>query len=85
MDKKVNASRMTFTKKGLAAGLLCLSAMLWQCCDKASTDYGAWMEKPQSEWPQITMINQIEYTDKSHHEVGFIQGNPEALEDVSEE
>ena len=24
------------------------------------------MDKPQSEWPQITMINQIEYTDKNH-------------------
>jgi len=28
------------------------------------------MEKPQSEWPQITMINQIEYTDKSHPVAG---------------
>ena len=24
------------------------------------------MDRPQSEWPQITMINQIEYTDKNH-------------------
>ena len=24
------------------------------------------MQRPQSEWPQITMINQIEYTDKNH-------------------
>ena len=24
------------------------------------------MEKPESEWPQITMINQIEYADKNH-------------------
>lgn len=28
------------------------------------------MEKPQSEWPQITMINQIEYTDKNHPVAG---------------
>ena len=26
--------------------------------------------KPQREWPQITMINQIEYTDKSHPVAG---------------
>lgn len=31
-----------------------------------SSAYGAWMQKPQSEWPQMTMINQIEYTDKAH-------------------
>lgn len=24
-----------------------------------------WVERPQNEWPQITMINQIEYVDKS--------------------
>ena len=29
-------------------------------------DYGKWMRKPQHEWPQITLINQIEYTDKKH-------------------
>jgi hypothetical protein len=29
-------------------------------------DYGAWMSSPRSEWPQIAMINRIEYTDKSH-------------------
>ena len=32
--------------------------------------YGNWMKKPQSEWPQITMINNIEYTDKSHPVAG---------------
>jgi len=25
-----------------------------------------WIGKPQKDWPQITMINQIEYVDKSH-------------------
>jgi len=40
--------------------------MLCQCQDEEVTGYGHWMTKPQSEWPQITMINQIEYTDKSH-------------------
>lgn len=25
-----------------------------------------WIDKPQSEWPQIAMINHIEYSDKSH-------------------
>jgi hypothetical protein len=28
------------------------------------------MERPQSEWPQITMINQIEYTDNNHPVAG---------------
>ena len=28
--------------------------------------YGQWMEQPQSEWPQITMVSQIEYTDAEH-------------------
>ncbi len=27
---------------------------------------GRWIDKPQSEWPQIAMINHIEYSDKSH-------------------
>jgi len=35
-----------------------------------SDPYGAWMAKPQSEWPQITMINQITYTDKHHPVAG---------------
>ncbi len=26
----------------------------------------SWIDKPKKEWPQITMINQIEYVDKSH-------------------
>ncbi|MFC1724742.1 HEAT repeat domain-containing protein [candidate division KSB1 bacterium] len=28
-------------------------------------EYGSWMKKPAHEWPQITMINNIEYIDKS--------------------
>ncbi len=70
MRKKQNTARMMFVKTGLAALLLCFSAVLWQCQKEESTDYGRWMDKPQSEWPQITMINQIQYTDKSHPVAG---------------
>jgi hypothetical protein len=31
-----------------------------------SDTYGDWMKKPQTEWPQLTMVNQIDYTDKHH-------------------
>ena len=34
--------------------------------DSDTTEYGNWMAKPQNQWPQITMINRIEYTDKYH-------------------
>jgi hypothetical protein len=66
MGKERNASKVMFVRKGLAVCLICLLAMLWQCHNNESIDYGRWMAKPQSEWPQITMINQIEYTDKNH-------------------
>jgi hypothetical protein len=66
MEKERNASRVIILKRSFAVWLVCLSAMLWQCRNNNSTDYGEWMEKPQTEWPQITMINQIEYTDKNH-------------------
>ena len=29
-----------------------------------------WIDKPQDEWPQITMINHIEYVDKTHPVAG---------------
>jgi len=70
MGKKRSVSRMIFLKTGLAACFFCFSAVLWQCYDNEPVDYGRWMEKPQSEWPQITMINQIEYTDKNHPVAG---------------
>ncbi len=35
-----------------------------------SGNYGEWMNKPQSEWPQITMINNIEYSNKSYPVAG---------------
>ena len=70
MAKKRSATKMIFVKITLAAWLLCSSAVLWQCQDNGSTDSEKWIEKPQSEWPQITMINQIEYTDKNHPVAG---------------
>jgi len=70
MKKKRGATGMKVLKIGLAAWVLCSSGLLWQCQDKGSAGYGRWIEKPQSEWPQITMINQIEYTDKNHPVAG---------------
>lgn len=70
MGKKRSASRMTFLKTGLVVWFFCFSAVLWQCHDNEPSDYGRWMEKSQGEWPQITMINQIEYTDKNHPVAG---------------
>jgi hypothetical protein len=66
MGKNRSSSGIIFIKTGLIICLLCFSALLWQCQDNDRTDYGQWMDKPQSEWPKITMINQIEYLDKSH-------------------
>ena len=42
-------------------------ALLGLClvCPSRSQQSGAWIDKPRSEWPQITMINRIEYVDKS--------------------
>lgn len=38
--------------------------------DSISAEYGQWMKLPQSQWPQIAMINQIEYTDANHPVAG---------------
>jgi len=47
----------------IVAGLICgLSLVPSVQPQQAET----WMSKPQKDWPQITMINQIEYVDKSH-------------------
>ena len=62
---------MMFIKTGWLVGLCCFFALLWQCQgNEPAAYYGQWMEKPQSEWPQITMINQIEYADKNHPVAG---------------
>ncbi len=50
----------------IAAGIVLFAATLGLCQTDASTEYGQWMAKPQSEWPQIAMINQIEYTDVNY-------------------
>jgi hypothetical protein len=65
---------MKFFRLGLAVWLLCWFASCGQSGGGESGGYGSWMDKPQSEWPQITMINQIDYTDK-HCEIagcGFL-------------
>ncbi|MFC1475303.1 serine protease [Candidatus Zixiibacteriota bacterium] len=66
MEKKQNVFTMIFIKTCLFLLLVCFSTGLCQSNDNEPDIYGQWMEKPQSEWPQITMINQIEYTDKNH-------------------
>jgi len=45
---------------------VCFSVGLCQSDDSEPDYYGQWMAKPQNMWPQITMINQIEYIDKNH-------------------
>lgn len=54
----------------MAAGTVLVAATLGFCQTDASTEYGQWMSQPQSEWPQIAMINQIEYTDVNHSIAG---------------
>jgi len=40
------------------------SITLLQCGSKNQTNTeDSWIDKPQDQWPQITMINQIDYTD----------------------
>jgi hypothetical protein len=48
---------------------LILSALIgtWGIVDADDSANGeSWIGKPQNEWPQITMVNQIEYIDQSH-------------------
>ncbi len=57
--------KTTLTSICLVAIMVC-SSMIYGQNNNAADEYGQWMRKPQSEWPQITMINQIDYTDKHH-------------------
>ncbi|MBU8934143.1 MAG: serine protease [candidate division Zixibacteria bacterium] len=58
--------KTVLVKMCLTSLLVCFSTGLCQSNDNEPDEYGQWMAKPQSEWPQITMINQIEYTDNNH-------------------
>ncbi|RKX26463.1 MAG: hypothetical protein DRP45_03510 [Candidatus Zixiibacteriota bacterium] len=49
-----------------AVVFVCFSVGFCQSDDSEPDNYGQWMAKPQNMWPQITMINQIEYIDKNH-------------------
>ena len=40
------------------------------CNPNQSKDDKSWIDKPPKEWPQITMINHIEYVDKIHPVAG---------------
>jgi len=70
MEKNIYNSKMLILKIVIAAWLICLSTILLQCSGNDNgikpDSYGQWMKKNQSDWPQITMINQIEYTDNHH-------------------
>jgi hypothetical protein len=48
------------------AAFLFLVATLGGCGQPASDAEETWAQGPQSEWPQITMINEITYTDQHH-------------------
>ncbi|MHC5006761.1 MAG: S1 family peptidase [Planctomycetota bacterium] len=58
------------------AGLLIFSALhIGGAAPSEEPDaYGSWMELPQKDWPKISVVNQIDYTD-GHHPVagcGFL-------------
>ena len=50
----------------MATGLVLFVTTFGHSQDEKLAGYGQWMKKPQSEWPQITMNNQIEYSDANH-------------------
>jgi len=57
----------------LSLGAVLLVAMAFVVCAPAESvrlavpeGYGAWMTSDPGDWPRITMINQIEYTDTHH-------------------
>ena len=54
---------LAFYGEGLAPGR---SAWLKNGIRSPGRPQETWIDKPQKEWPQITMINRIEYVDKSH-------------------
>jgi len=46
---------------------LCIIGIVFRYSDSGQLkEYGEWMSKPQSQWPQMSMVNEIEYTDKHH-------------------
>lgn len=46
---------------------ICLIGIVFRYCDSGQLkQYGEWMDKPQSQWPQMSMVNEIEYIDKHH-------------------
>jgi len=53
-------------KSALVFSVLLTIMPFCSCQDSTAGEYGQWMSQPQDEWPQITMINQITYTDKHH-------------------
>ena len=53
---------LAFYGEGLAPGR---SAWLKNGIRSPGRPQETWIDKPQKEWPQITMINQVEYVDKS--------------------
>ena len=40
------------------------------CNSNQTKGHKNWFDKPQNEWPQITMVNHIEYVEKTHPVAG---------------
>lgn len=70
MRKTRSALRTIFLAAGLAVWFLFSPVSAAYAQSDEPAEYGLWMQKPQSEWPQITMINRIEYLDKNYPMAG---------------
>lgn len=66
MKKTQSALMIIILLTGPAVWFLFFPVVSGYAQDDGSADYGLWMQKPRSEWPQITMINRIDYTDKNY-------------------
>ena len=54
----------------ILSGLIFILISCGQNTAQKSDTYGQWMKKPQDQWPQITMINRIDYVDKQYPVAG---------------
>jgi len=54
----------------LALLVLLVPTTLAQSAPDTSDEYGHWMEAPPGDWPEITMVNRITYTDDHHPVAG---------------
>jgi hypothetical protein len=72
LRSRSSGSIQRFISRSSLAAFLLVGTGLMACATAESgrpadpDGYGAWMEKDPGDWPRITMINQIEYTDAQH-------------------